>query len=150
MKKIMDDFANSSETLYAVEDCPLCLSLANHPGILTKEDIEKNLRKAIQRSNKYGEDWIQDLDVNWYQRPGIIPQTEDEELEDEKVIEYQINEMLDTWGENESKAWAILHTAGFEGELKPLTEEQKIELEEQDDWTLSTVLSELPYESPYY
>ena len=137
---------------YAVKGCPLSLSLAEHEGNLTQSDIEENLKKAIDLSNEYGEDWIADLKACWYQRTGMILPTENEELlESEDEIEEQVDCMLDPWTSG-YKTEMLLETAGEGMKLEPLDEEQKQWLEDEaDSWTLRTIITEhLPYEAPMY
>lgn len=137
---------------YAVKDSPLSLSLAEHEGNLTQSDIKENLKKAIRLSNEYGEDWIADLNECWYQRSGMILPTEDEELlEREDVMDYQIGEMLDPWSSG-YRTEMLLKMAGKGKKLEPLDEDQKLELEDEaDSWTLRTIITEhLPYEEPMY
>lgn len=137
---------------YAVKGSPLSLSLAEHEGNLTQSDIKENLKKAIRLSNEYGEDWIADLNECWYQRSGMILPTEDEELlEREDVMDYQIGEMLDPWSSG-YRTEMLLKMAGKGKKLEPLDEDQKLELEDEaDSWTLRTIITEhLPYEEPMY
>ena len=138
---------------YRVKGKQLSLSLATHSGTLTKNDLENNLMAAIQKSNDYGEDWIQDLRLHWYQESGMVPRTDDESLlENEEEIERQIDNMLDPW----TSGWRtemLLDYAGVGEELVSLSEEELEELnsDESESWTLSVIITEhLPYEPPKY
>ena len=73
----------------------LSLSLTEHPGDLTESDIRENLRKAIKRSNEYGEDWIADIEMDWYQRSGVIEPTDEDLLDDEDEIEKTSKRVLE-------------------------------------------------------
>ena len=128
-----------------MKDSSMCLSLTTHPGKLTKEDIKKNLRKAIDLSNEYGEDWLQVMGLYWYNKTGMVNPTEDEEeLEDEEIIDREIDEMTDEWGaEKSSQALYLLQEAGRNEELIPVEGEMLEYLENnQDIWTLQYILAE--------
>ena len=125
-------------------------SLTEHPGILTESDVRENQPKAVKQSNEYGEDWIADIEMDWYQRSGIIEPTEEDLLDDEDEIEQQIDELFDPWAGG-YRTELLLKKAGVGKTLQPLDEEQLVEMEESDSWTLSVIISEIiPYESSYF
>ena len=138
---------------YKVRDTPTSLSLATHSGTLTRNDLKHNLMVAMQKSNDYGEDWIQDLRIDWYQESGIIPRTEDESrLGRKEEMEWQIENMLDPWTSG-SMAEMLVDYSGVGEELALLTEEELEELnsDESESWTLKVIITEhLPYEHPAY
>ena len=125
-------------------------SLTEHPGILTESDVRENQPKAVKQSNEYGEDWIADIEMDWYQRSGIIEPTDEDLLVDEDEIEQQIDGLFDPW-EGGHRTELLLKKAEVGKTLQPLDEEQLVEMEESDSWTLSVIISEIiPYESSYF
>ena len=130
------------EQKFYVKDCPLALSLADHGGTLTEEDVKKNLRKAIDLSNEYGEDWIADLLMYWENKPGMIPETDEKLLEDEEVIANWVDTLTNVWEWRGDQAQYLLNVAGVRQELVPLEEEDKEYLEEEkESWTLNYILT---------
>ena len=130
------------EQKFYVKDCPLALSLTNHGGTLTKEDVKKNLRKAIALSNDYGEDWIADLKMYWENKEGMIPETDESLLEDEGVIENWVDTLTNVWEWRGDQAQYLLNVAGVKHELVPLDKEDEEYMEEeQGSWTLNYILT---------
>lgn len=130
------------EQKFCVKEGPYALSLADHEGTLTKEDVKDNLRKAIALSNEYGEDWIADLKMYWENRTGMIPETDESLLEDEDVIENWVDTLTNVWEWRGDQARYLLNKAGVGEPLTPLDEEEKEYVEDEKDyWTLNYILT---------
>lgn len=130
------------EQRFCVKESPYALSLTDHGGTLTKADVKDNLRKAINLSNEYGEDWIADLKMYWENRAGMIPETDEEVLEDEEVIENWVDTLTNVWEERGDQAQFLLNKAGVGDPLEPLDEEEEEYVEDEKDyWTLNYILT---------
>lgn len=136
---------------YAVPGVSLYYSLTDHDGILTEKDVMDNMRKAIYRSNENGEDWIAVLKLRWYNTPGMIMNSDEETLLDEDTIEFYIKDMVDIYSSDRLglTEYCRYNVWGIGKQLEPLDKEQLSQLDEMDDWTIYSLMEDIPYESPY-
>ena len=150
--KVIEDSESKEMEYYKVKGKQTSLSFARHGGTLSEYDLRQNLIDAMEKSNVFEEDWLQDLQVDWYQKTGIVPGSDVKLLEDKGEMEKQVGMMLDPW----ISTWRtdmLLKEAGVGEKLIPMTDEEIEDYfsEEGANWTLGTIIREhLPYESPMY
>lgn len=73
----------ATKKYYRVPECPMALSLATHPGELTKYDVQGNLVRAMQKSQEQakrdqaqgmkGDCWAWELEHNYFRDQGSLP-----------------------------------------------------------------------------
>ena len=81
------------------------------------------------------------MQMYWYNKSGMIEMTDEDKLEDEEFINQQIEEMTDEWGAYRmGEAQHLMSTAQVGEELIPLNEEEMLQMEDSDLWTLQYIL----------